>query len=86
MSKYIDIKLLEKRSAVGVVKAFIDEHLKDKACSIATMRLDIVFHYGFEIGRSNLHKILMDLLDELVVQRKKVGNTFYYYSKEFVTR
>ena len=86
MSKYIDINILEKRSAYGIVKAFIQEHLKDKACSLMTMVLEILVYYKFDIGKSNLHKIIMRLMLEDYVERKKVGNTYYYYSKDFITR
>ena len=86
MSKYIDVKKLERRSAYGIVKAFVDDHLKDKACSLATMQSEILDFYGFELGKSNLHKIIMQLIYQDFVERKKVGNTYYYYSKDFITR
>ena len=76
----IDLKRLNETDIKDIIFKFVTNYLKNVAMDRDTIITNINKQYRREVGSSNLYRILRELEEEGVVQKKRVGNRLYYYS------
>lgn len=73
----IRIDSLDRQTNEDLVREYF-KHENEDAVDVAEILSDL-HQLNIVIARSTMHNILMLLMDELFIVRKKIGNRYLYY-------
>ena len=73
----IEIENLDRQTNEDLVREFF-KHDDDYAVDMKEI-MDIMSEQHTTIARSTLHNILLILMSEKFITRKKIGNKYFYY-------
>ncbi len=73
----IEIENLDRQTNEDLVREFF-RHDDDYAVDMKEI-MDILKEQNLTIARSTLHNILLILMSEKLITRKKIGNKYFYY-------
>ena len=73
----IHIENLDRQTNEDILRKYF-QHENEYAFDVKEI-IDSLQAEGINIARSTLHNILLVLMDERIIERKKIGNKYFYY-------